>query len=526
MTSLAVNTVAELAVARGSALPINAAMITFSAIDAAFRTGFEAQARWQDPSTGLGIADVMTPADWRSKLSLMGASEAEPIYQNVAAYFTGQSAANRQGVRQPVTRPPHLIIGLRSSGVQTQWEADFTTATAGVVTISINPSPSYYDGTHALAKIEIIADGVKTAADLRDEAVAALNALPAFAAAYTAAPGAGALLEVESDAAGVPLWVSIIVTTGGPIITTTNVTANTPGAYTADLTLLRNVVELSPDPETGTPRRWFWAVTDTQADDVVNAEGFAWTQAETGLLPAREAFYFALSLNPLNYDPTSAGASPLEQATVANGGGGWSTGCMTISRNLEWIPAAILGRCLGFLPGAGDGGISWSSRQLRGTLRWSRITPQTFDDLENMIESRRGNWYSAEGDGGSFKYAVGLDGNFLDRKWAEATARLFGYTDLLGLLIENHVVAYSNTGFKRGATAIEVALLRVPGIALAMVEDPESINVSFTPRAQIPVGESEFREMNRYDVTARFIPGIVKFGTPAVPITFVLLEGA
>lgn len=496
---------------------LNAALFSFTPNAAAFLTGFEAGAEFVDPLTGDGLASELNVNNWQSRLTAWGADDSEPVWQACSAYFNAQSAPDAQGFRAPVTRPPYVIIGLRTRSTQSIELLDFTTATAGDVTITINPSRNVFAAGY-LAQTVVVADGILTATQLRDAAVSQLNAIAAFAAVYTAAPGVNPEdLTITSNSNGQPLIVKITVTTGGPIVTQTVTTSVIAGDYLDDLDDIKRVAEDQDDPVLGKPiRRWFWT-TDLQLNDDINAEGFEWVQGQRddGTLP-REYQFHGQSHSSLNFDPLSAGTSPAEIAKAANGGAGWDYGSVCDHDLYEWQVAAEFGRCIGYLPGA----IAFANKQLYGSGSYAKMTPRDKADNATLAADRFFNYYGPDGRRGSFVWAYLANGSRWDRDWIAVFAKYFGERELTSWRQQNNIINYTDASIAAGASILTSAMLLLPGIAAL----PDDLSVAFVGRRQVDPADIANREYNSYSVRASYAGPIDRFGTAATPINISISE--
>lgn len=495
---------------------LNAAMFTFNPSSAGFLAGFQAGAEFVDPLTGDGLAAELTVNNWESQLTAWGADSSEPVWQMCSAYFFALAVPDSQGFRSALTKPPHVIIGMRTRSTASVENIEFTTNTAGTVTFTINPSNNTFTDGY-LAQFAIVANGVLTVTQLRDNTVAGLNAIAEFAAQYVAAPvGVAGEFTITSLANGFPLIVDIQVTTGGPIMTQAVTTSIVPGDYALDLDDLRRVAEDQDDPVSGKPeRRYFW-ITDSQLNDDINAEGFEWVQDEREATFPRAYQFHGQSHDPLNFDPLSAGTSAAEVAAAANGGAGWNYASVVDHDKYEWLVAALFGRTIGYLPGA----ISFTDKQLYGSTRYAKMTPRDKADNASLADTRHFNYYSPEGPRGSFRWGFLADGSYWDRDWVAVFAKYYGEVELTSWKQQNNIVNYTDDSISAGAGVIKRALLRLPGIAAL----PDLLVVNFVGRQQVDPLDIANREYNSYEVFAGYAGPINRFGTVANPINFSISE--
>ena len=492
---------------------LNRALATFVPSTAGFLAGFIANAEFTEPG-GDGVAAVVTKANWQSKLNAWGATESEPIWRFCSGHFFQRGAADASGEQAAVVAPPALVLGRRLGAVVTDVTVDYTTNTAGTTVFTVNPSV-FAETAGYLARVSIVADGVLTVTQLRDAAIAALNAVTAFAAVYLAAPGGGAgEFTITSLAAGYPTFLGISTTTGGPIVTQAVTTANAPGDYAADLDDLRTAAELSDDPITGAPkRRWYW-ITDLQVDDVVNAEGLEWVQDKGEELPVVDYQFKGFSNDPLNFDPLSAGASAAEVAAAANGGSGWDRGGLAQHDRNEALIGMLFGRSIGYLPGL----ISFSSKVFYGSTRYAKATPRDPGSNANLSAERHFDFYSADGPRGFYKWGYLANGSFMDRKWIEDYASYVGTQALVQWMSVRDVVSFTDADISAGAAVISRALLEIPGLAAL----PDELVVSSIPRASLDPNDVTDRTYIGYSWRGVYSDVINRMGTIASPITGII----
>lgn len=495
---------------------LNAAMETFTPSTAPFLAGFIAGAEYKDGG-GEGIASKVTVTNWESRLKAWGATEEEPIWQVCSAYFNARGAEGGAGfIPANITRPPHLIIGRRTRAVPSEVTIVFTAAGAAgtSITCDVNQAPFIYSAGE-LATFTVDQDGLKTTTDLRDEMVAGLNAITAFAALYLAAPVGPATMTITSLADGFPLLVLTSATTGGPSFTQAVTTANTPGDYALDLDDLRLYVEDSDDPSTGVPGRKFFWISDSQLDDVVNEEGAQWVEdAGEETLP-RLYVFCGESLAPENFDP-AATASPAQDWQAAVGGVGFSRAGIFAHDLLEWFAPAALGRVIGYLPGE----CYFSARELYGSGKYAKITPRDQGENASLAEDRRFNYYSAEGPHGSILWDWISSGKRLDQRWVEAYASYQVNTDLTLWKIQKQDVTYDDDTISAAVSVIKAALLKIPGIAKL----PNLISVTAKRRAAVDPNLIAQRTYVDFTITCAYVGSINRFGTISQPVTITISE--
>lgn len=496
---------------------LNVGCLTFRPSTAQFLAGFIAGAEFVDPLTLEGLVAELTINNFESKLKAWGATASEPIYQNVQAYFFPLGiVVNGTRVPARVDIPPRLFIARRTRSVNTQQTIEFTTNTAGTVRFTINPSPQNFTAGW-LFQADIVADGVLTVTQLRDAAVAALNADAGFAALYLAAP-VGILGEftITSLVDGFPLIVKIEVTTGGPIMTSAVTTANVPGDYALDLDDIQRVAEETDDPTTGKPERRFFFISDIQGDSDVNAEGYEWVQDEREQTVPVDYEFHGLSRDPLNFDPLSAGTSEAEIAAAANGGAGWNYASVCSHDLYEWPVAALWGRTIGYLPGA----VSFTDKVLRGSVAAARITPRSQGDNASLAAERFFNYNSPEGPQGSWRWGYLSDGSFVDRDWLTQYAVYKAKRSLELFKLARSIVQFTNDDINAGKAAIVSGLLELPAFANL----PDEIEVTAVLRQDLDPVDITNRTYVDYTFRAGYGGVINRMGTTAEPIIGTITE--
>lgn len=496
---------------------LNRALYTFRPSTSTFLAGFIANAEFVDPDTLEGLVAEVTINNFESKLKAWGATTDEPIYQFCQATFFPLGIVVN-GTRFPanVERVPSIFLGRRTRSVNTQQTIEFTTNTAGSVVFTINPSKNNFEDGW-LFQTTIVADGVLTVANLRDAAVAALNADAGFAALYLAAPvGVAGEFTITSLVDGFPLIVKIAVTSGGPIMTSAVTTANVPGDYALDLDDIQRVAEDSDDPITGKPeRRWFW-ITDVQGDPDVNAEGYEWVQDERELTVPIDYQFHGLSRDPLDFDPLSAGASEAEVAAAANGGAGWNYASVCFHDLWEWPVAAIFGRTIAYLPGD----ISFTDKVLIGSVGAAKITPRDQGDNASLADERHFNYNSPEGPRGSWRWGYLADGSFWDRDWITNYATYVAKRALEDFKLARNIVQFTNDDINAGKGAIVNGLLTLPAFANL----PDEIVVTAVLRQDLDPVDITNRTYVDYTFRCGYGGVINRMGTTAEPIIGTITE--
>lgn len=509
---------------------LNHALITFRPQDSTFATNFAASKQdWMflSPTTNQGLVAELTPDSWQSRLKSLGADSTEPVWLAVDAHFNQLALANSQGTRERLTKPDKVYIGRRTSAAVSVNTFEFGTNTAGTVTITVNPAKFLYSSSTpagALAQVTVTADGVLTVGDLATAAAAALNALPDFAAHFSAAAALG-VVTVTSLVAGYPLIIFVRSTTPGPTMTQAITTVNVASAYYDDLTEMQDAAEFGSlvDPPS---RKYYW-ITDLQSDDEVNEEGMEWVedQADSGTYtPIRDYQFVSWSSSGSraitiggagvgNFNSTAT-ASAAQTAQAANGGTGWSRGSVHDHDRFEFVGPALLGRTIGYLPGD----VSFTSKVLYGGSVASRMAPRDFGDNETLTFDRTFNWYSAEGPLGSAKWGYLADGSYMDRKWTEDYVRYKITTRLIQWQQLNNIISYTNTTIAAGKAVIQAAMAEVPAVI------PNTIGVTSLGRDEVNPANIVARVYYNYTGSGESGGVINRVGTPSDPIAIVISE--
>ena len=519
----------------GSNIPglpyLNHALLTFRPIGATFATNFAASTQswmFRSPDTLQGLVAELTPDTWQSRLKSLGATSAEPVWTAVDAHFNQLEQPDARGFRNRISLPDVVYIGRRTSAVVSANTVTFDTNTAGTVNVKVNPARFLYSASTpagSLAEVTITADGVKTVADLADELETALMALPAFTAQFAAVSDGVDTVAVTSLVAGYPLIMFVRSSTPGPTMSQAVTTANVADAYYDDLTEMQGAAEFGElvDP----PRRRFYWITDLQADDVVNAEGMAWVEDQgdsAQFTPIRDYQFEAWSASGArritiggdfvgNFDATST-ASAAADAAAANAGEGWTRAGVDDHDRYEFFTAALLGRCIGSLPGL----VSFTSKVLYGATDASRMSPRDFGDDETLTFDRLFNWYSAEGPAlqGSAKWGYRANGKYADQKWTEDYVRWQVTRDLLEWMQLKNIVTYTDADIKGGEAVIKAAMAKIPAVI------PASIGVVSLSRDQVNPANIVARVYYDY-VGGGTAAGVInRIGTPSSPIPIVI----
>ena len=505
---------------------LNHGLITFRPSTTNFNNAFIASNQtwmFRDPNTLQGLVAELTPNNWRSRLQSLGATPQEPIWIALQGLFSPQSVADATGARERIPLPDKIYIGRRTSAVVSQITVTFANNTAGRVRFRVNPSKFNFPTTGSLADVTVIADGVLTANDLAEDLRDQLNAIPEFSPLYlAAAPGAG-VVTITSLVAGFPTILDIQGTTPGPTVTQAVTTANVANAYRDDLVEMQRAAETDPslDPPS---RKWYW-ITDLQGDDTVNAEGLAWVEAQFQLEIRKDYIFQAWSTtgnNSIllggdlagNFDPAAV-ASASQVAKAANGGLGWSRGSIIDHDRWEFVVPAMFGRCIGWLPGQ----VSFTSKVLFGATNASRMTGRDYGDDEVLSKDRTFNWYSAEGPRGSLKWGYTADGSFVDRVWLADYTTYIATVQLIQWMQLNQIIQFADDDIISGAGVIANAMARIPAIT------PETIVVTFLPRAAVSSNDIANRVYRFYASFADSFGIINEIGTPDDPITISLVDG-
>jgi len=506
--------------------------ITFVPSTSGFLTGMTTSTQsyvFPDPVTNLGLVAELTPNTWQSRLKAMGATSTEPVWRAAAAHFFQLQVADANGVRAPMALPDALYICRRTRAVPSVQTITFGTNAAGTVRVRINQAKFIHASNTpagALADVTITADGVLTVTQLATALDAALTAVPGFTALYTPVAALG-VVTITSVADGYPLIVDVTPSTPGPTMTVAVTTANTPGDYALDLDDIQTAAELGDqlDP----PSRKFYWLTDLQADDVVSLEGMEWVedQSDTSLHPVPNRYIFlgwsttgakvmTISGDQVgNFNP-NATASLSQNARAALSDAGYYRAGVVDHDRWEFVVPALLGRCIGYLPGA----VSFTSKVLYGSTADAKMTGRAYGDDESLAsnEERAFSWYSAEGPRGSFKYAATPSGEFFDRPWLADFAAYQCYTDVIAWQQLNNIIAYDDDTITGGQSVIAQALTKIPAI------NPATISISFLTRAQVDPNDIANRVYNDYMGFGITFGIINQIGTVAEPITITLKD--
>jgi len=507
---------------------LNHAMFSFRPSTSEFFTGFTTSVQpWMFPDvTNLGLVAELGENNWQSRLKSLGALSTEPVWRALDSHFNQQAVATSTG-RARISKPDVVYIGRRLQSVISQNTVEFSSNAAGTVRVRVDQAQYIYSGQDpagSLADVTITADGVLTVTQLAAALSAALNALPDFAAVYTASAALG-VVTIVSDVAGFPLIVSLQASSPGPAMILTVTTANVANNYYEDLTSIQTAAEF---PAEGLPSRKFYWITDVQGDDVVNQEGMEWVedQGDKGqFLPIRPYIFQSWSTSGGraienldgdkvgNFDPTST-ASAAALAQAANGNSGWTRGSVNDHDRFEFVVPALLGRTIGFLPGE----VSFTSKVLFGSTSNSKMSPRDFGDNETLSTDRAFNWYGAEGPNGSQRWGYLANGSFIDRKWLEDYATFLVREALINWMQLKNIVQYSDDDIEAGAGIIASALAQLPAI------NPQTIEVTFLKRAFVPSNDIALRIYRFYSAFAVTFGIINQIGLLADPIKISLSD--
>lgn len=514
---------------------LNAALVTFTPSTTAFLDGFAASTQsWMfpDPGTNEGLVAALSINDWATRLKSLGATVDEPVYRWASAYFNPLGLPDAQGVRQPVEQPDVLYVGRRTRAVASANEVTFTNNTAGTVRVRVNPAKFIYSSTTpagALADVTIVANGGDTPTQLAVLLQNALNAVTGFAAVFTAVAAVGVvtITDTTDNPGSYPLVVEVTASTPGPTMTLEVTTANTPGDYEDDLSDIQTAAETGShlDP----PARRFYWISDIQADDVVSIEGLEWVydQGDTDVNnPPRKYIFVAWSTtgdkailigaDGVGNFNSAATASLSQNARAAHAGDGYYHGGVVDHDRAEYEVGALLGRCIGYLPGA----ISFTAKVLMGGTANAQMTGRDYGDNETLAstENRSFSWYSAEGAQGAHKYGATSSGSYLDRPWLEDYAAWLAQTRLIAWMQRKNITQYNNDDIIAGAGIISGAMSALPAI------DPATIVVTYKTRAQVDPNDIVTRVYKDYMGFAVTFGIINQMGTLADPITITMKD--
>jgi hypothetical protein len=488
---------------------------------------------FKDPNTLEPLAVELTPTDYATRLKSMGYTVNDSTWWAIDAHFKGLGAIDpATGTRETISIPDKVYLGRRTRAAPSQVTFNFTTNTGGNTIFKIDPARYVFPDAvelYSRAAIQVESDGVLTVGDLRDDAIAQLTAKTAFTALYAAAAGGGAGdFTVTSAVDGQPLVTEFFVTTPGPNVTMTVTTANVAGDYALDLAAIqRALADVEKNPLQDRPGRKFYWITDLQGDDIVNAEGmkFVQDQRDPGLFnPPRDYQFRAWSTTGDkiifrgaarigNFDP-SATASAAQEAQQANGGEGWSCSGVHDHPRYEFEVPALLGRVIGHMPGVAD----FTSKELVGQTRFSRMSPIDHGDNETLADTRCVDWYSDDGDNGSHKFGYMSNGSFCDRQWVEDYATYLGEKDLTAWRILRNTVQYTDADIEAGASVLADALAKIPAIIT------DTIRVTWVKRKGVNPNNLAQRIYVDYTATCQAAGVINKLGTSDEPIEITIAE--
>lgn len=509
------------------------ACLTFVPSTSDFLSGFTASTQpWMFRSnvTNLGLVAELTPDTYAGRLKALGALPGEPIYRAADAHFKGLLVANPDGSRDSLVKPDKLFIGRRTRAEKSAQTFTFTTNTAGTVRIRVNPAKYIHADatpTGALADVTITADGALTPTQLATAAATALDAVPAFAALYNTTPTVGAVL-VESVADGYPLIMEILPSTPGPTMTLKVSTVNTPGDYALDLDDIQTAAELGShlDP----PTRQFYWLNDIQWDDVVSLEGMEWVndQRDTSVYdPPRDYVFIPQSStgdkvivngtgDGLGNFNAAATASLAQAAQAAVGGEGYYYAMVCDHDRWEFSVPALLGRCIGYLPGA----VSFTSKVLFGSTVNAKITGRDYAANESLASpaERSFAWYSAEGARGAHNFGATPNGRFIDRPWLADYCTWLTRTRLVQWMQRVNIVTYTDDDIIAGQSIIAAAVAEIPAVIAS------TIVVNFTRRAAVDPNDIALRIYSYYITFADTAGVINQIGTLSNPITITLKD--
>lgn len=512
---------------------LNHALLTFVPSTSDFLAGFTGTNQtWMFKGADqLGLVAALGPNDWRGRLKSMGALTNEPVYLAVEAHFNPQAVADANGIRDAITLPEVVYIGRRTRAVISQNTVEFSNNTEGSVNVKVNQSGFLFpsaDPVGALADVTIESDGVLTVTQLATALAAALNAIPEFAAAFSATPALG-VVTIASDIAGYPLITSVTPSTPGPTMVLKVTTANTPDDYGSltdgDLTDMQAAAEIGPLIARPT-RRWYW-ITDLQGDDIVNSEGMEWVENQgdkTQFLPIRPYQFMAWSTTGEkvifigadkvgNFDPLSTDSAAAIAKTALNNEG-WHRAGVTDHDRYGFAVPALLGRTIGYLPGE----ISFTSKVLYGSVLSSRMDPRDHGDNEYLSAERTFNWYGAEGARGSMRWGYLADGSFADRKWLEDYTTYLVREALIAWMQRANIIPYADDSIEAGAGIISLTMAQIPAI------NAETIVVTFLKRSQVSSNDIALRRYNFYQSFAATFGIINSIGSLADPIKISLVD--
>jgi len=491
-------------------------------------TGSTASWMYRSPVTNLGLVAELTKDSYAGRLKALGFLATDPVFRAVDAHYKGLFVADPDGARPALTTPDKVYIGRRTRAVPSSQTFTFGTNTAGTVRVRVNPAKYIFSDASpagALADVTITANGILTVTQLATAAANALLAVPGFAADYDAIPTVGAV-EVISLIDGQSVIVEVLPSTPGPTMTLEVTTTNTPGDYALDLDDIQTAAELGShlDP----PSRKFYWLHDLQWDDVVSLEGMEWVndQRDTSVYnPPRDYIFVPQSTtgdkvivngtgDGLGNFNAAATASLSQAAQAAVGGEGYYYAHVCSHDRWEFSAAALLGRTIGYLPGA----VSFTSKVLFGSTANAKITGRDYADLEYLARDRSFSWNSAEGANGAHKFGATPNGSFVDRPWLADYCTWLTRTTLIAWMQRVNIVTYTDDDIIAGQSIIAAAVATIPAVIAS------TIVVNFTRRAAVDPNDIALRRYSYY-ITFADTAGIInEIGTLADPITITLKD--
>lgn len=496
----------------------NRAIFTFVPSTSTFLNAYKAQAAsddvFTDPNTGEALVMRLTFGNWMAKLKALGATSAEPVWHAVNGHFHPTGEPDSNGISDVITLPDFVYIGRRTSATPTIKTLTFTTNTEGTVVFDCFPAKYIFANNvpkGELARITVAADGVLTVTQLATVFRTAFNLAIPSTIALAAAGGPGAN-TVTSAADGYPIVILVRSSDPGPTVTQTDDTSVIAAAYSDDMAEMRAAAEQSADPLVDAERRWYWW-TDLQGNDAVNAQGFAYVDAQGLLFPVVDYQFKGWSTDPANYDPLASN-SPAQNAQAANGGEGWHRSVVVMHPRWEFIVPVWLGRCIGYQPGE----VNFADRSLYGSVPDAKLQKIDYLDNESTLKERFCDYYASDGPHGCSKWGALADGSYTDRKWLEDWVRRVGQDALRAYLQVKNIVQYTDADIEGGAGVLQNTLRLIPAI------DPAAITVTFKTRREVDANNIANRIYIDYFVVCGGRGVINQIGTPENPIQITVIE--
>jgi len=175
---------------------------------------------------------------------------------------------------------------------------------------------------------------------------------------------------------------------------------------------------------------------------------------------------------------------------------------------------ALLGRCIGYLPGA----MSFTSKVLFGSVANAQMTGRDYGDNESLMADRFFSAYTAEGPRGSHRFGYTPNGEFVDRPWLADYATYLAQVALVQWMQLNDITAYDDVTILGGRNVLARAIASLPAV------NASTLVVTFLTRAQVDPNDIALR-VYKYYATFADTNGIInQIGTLAEPIAINLKD--